>query len=132
MLDVKRQEEGRHHLRYQHLAAEKTVIINQIVRIEYGDDFPFGAPTIKFQLHKQDKYDGCICLFDLERLQFRDIMKEDYHPSLNFAEIGERSLQFLEKTVIQKGKIQESSGCLFACFIGLFQKKDGVEEGFQW
>jgi hypothetical protein len=30
-------------------------------------------------------------MFDLKKLEFRDIMKEDYHPSLNFAEIAERS-----------------------------------------
>ena len=47
-------------------------------------------------------------------------MKEDYHPSLNFAEIGERALQFLEKTVIQKDTMMQSSGCMFTWFIGLF------------
>ena len=45
--------------------------------------------------------DNFTCLFDLNKLEFRDIMKEDYHPSLNFAEIAERSLIFLEKNLVR-------------------------------
>jgi len=65
--------------------------------IIYGDGFPFEKPIVRFAIDRQFPY---ICLFDLQKLDFRDFMKEDYHPSLNFAEIAQRSLNFLNKNVI--------------------------------
>jgi len=51
-------------------------------------------------LEGDSKYVDSLCLFDLNKLYFRDIMKEDFHPSLNLSEVAERSLEFLDKTVI--------------------------------
>lgn len=76
------------------------MVINNIIRIEYGDNFPFDKPQIDFALDGDAKYVNSICLFDLNKLYFRDVMKEEFHPSLNLAEIAERSLQFLDKTVV--------------------------------
>ena len=76
---------------YEHKPDKKLVIINNLIKIIYGDAFPFEKPKIEFMLKKNEKYKTHLCMFDLKKLEFRDIMKEDYHPSLNFAEIAERS-----------------------------------------
>jgi len=75
--------------------------MNKIIRIKYGPDFPFDTPQVEFDLSKNSEYSDYLCLFDLNKLLFRDLMKEDYHPSLNFAEITERALQFLDKSVLK-------------------------------
>ena len=68
-------------------------------------------------------------MFDLNKLEFRDIMKEDYHPSINFAEIAERSQNFLAKNVILEPEIPSG-------VVGVILKKlHGVEndiEGYHW
>jgi len=43
-------------------------------------------------------------MFDLNRLLFKDIMKEEYHPSLDFAEISDRCQQFLDKNMVLKNE----------------------------
>ena len=84
-------------IRYQHYPNDKAIMINELVLIIYGDGFPFEKPVVKFVIDAAFPY---ICLFDLQKLDFRDFMKEDYHPSLNFAEIAQRSINFLNKNVI--------------------------------
>jgi hypothetical protein len=66
-------------------------------------------------------------MFDLKKLEFRDIMKEDYHPSLNFAEISERSMNFLTKNVISQKEITEN-----ASILGRLSKIENSIEGFHW
>ena len=78
-------------MKYVHHADKKSIVIGKIVNIIYGDSYPFTEPKIEIRLDMDDRYKNHISLFDLRKLQFRDIMKEDYHPSLNFAEIAERS-----------------------------------------
>ena len=89
-------------LRYDHLTAEKAIVINSVIKIVYGPDFPFDKPKIVFLLEEAEKYQGATSMFDLNRLHFKDIMKEEFHPSLDFAEISERCLQFLEKNMVLK------------------------------
>ena len=74
--------------------------MNKIIKIEYGENFPFEKPQIDFALEGDPKYSNSLCLFDINKLYFRDIMKEDFHPSLNLSDVAERSLEFLDKTVI--------------------------------
>ena len=68
-------------------------------------------------------------MFDLSKLEFRDIMKEDYHPSINFAEIAERSQNFLAKNVMLEPEIPTG-------VVGkVLRKLHGVEndiEGYHW
>ena len=56
-------------------------------------------------------------------------MKEDYHPSINFAEIAERSQNFLAKNVILEDQIPSG-------VVGTILKKlHGIEneiEGYHW
>ena len=102
---------------------EKAIVINQLVRIDYGKDFPFAAPLISFL--PQEGADT-LSLFDLGALTFRDIMKEEYHPSLHFAEIGERSIAFYEKNVTKATgllsyiMVKSSQQVLLCCLIALF------------
>ncbi len=56
-----------------------------MIKIIYGEKFPFNKPSIKFLVGSN------FCLFDLDSLDFRDIIKEDFHPSLELADIVERS-----------------------------------------
>ena len=112
---------------YEHRPEKKCVIINQTVKIIYGEQFPFEKPKIEYLLKKNEKYKTHLCMFDLKKLEFRDIMKEDYHPSLNFAEIAERSLNFLTKNVISENEIKENAS--------IFKRLSKIEneiEGFHW
>ena len=54
-------------------------------------------------------------------------MKEDYHPSLNFAEIAERSLNFLTKNVISENEIKEHSSVL-----GALSRIENYVDGVNW
>ena len=95
ILDLKQTHEQRAHLKYVHHPETQSIVIGKIVNIIYGDQYPFCEPKVQILLELDDRYKGHISLFDLKKLQFRDIMKEDYHPSLNFAEIAERSFHFI-------------------------------------
>lgn len=100
ILDLKQTHEKRAHLKYVHHPDKQSIVIGKIVSIIYGDSYPFCEPKVQILLDKDERYKDHISLFDLSKLQFRDIMKEDYHPSLNFAEIAERSFQFIQKNVV--------------------------------
>ena len=106
-MDQKIQLENKKYLKYQHFPQQYTIITNGIIKIKYGPDFPFHSPQVEFDLGKKSEYSDYLCLFDLNKLAFRDIMKEDYHPSLNFAEITERALQFLDKAVMKESSKNE-------------------------
>ena len=71
------------------------MLVGKIVKIVYGEEYPFHKPTIKFSFKNDPKYDGYLSMFDMTKLEFKDIMKEDYHPSLNFVEISERAFKFI-------------------------------------
>ena len=66
----------------------------------------------------------------MDKLDFKDIMKEDFHPSLNFAEITERSLQFVEKSVIKRGQI--GGWGILESVLSVFTTLDGVLGGNRW
>ena len=127
ILDLKIQQENRKHLQYQHFPDDYTMVINKMIKINYGEHFPFEQPSISFLLDQDTngKYDNYLCLFDLNKLEFRDIMKEDYHPSLNFAEIAERSIRFLDKIVIKKDDQQSQS-----VMHGILLKVQSFEKNF--
>ena len=114
-------------MQYEHIIEKYCLIINKIVKITYGETFPFETPKIEYLLDKDKYYKTNLCMFDLKRLEFRDIMKEDYHPSLNFAEIAERSLNFLTKNVIHEKDIKEN-----ASILGRLLKVENEIEGFHW
>jgi len=57
-------------------------------------------------------------------------MKEDYHPSLNFAEITERSLQFVEKSVIKRG--QTGGWGILESVLNVFTALDSLVSGNRW
>lgn len=73
------------------------VIFNEKVIVVYGKQFPFCKPEIRFAV---DNSELKLSLFDFNKLEFRDIMREDYHPSLNFAEIAQRSMVFMKKNLV--------------------------------
>lgn len=54
-------------------------------------------------------------------------MKEDFHPSLNLSEVAERSLQFLDKTVILYKNQYSNRAVNF--IMKLLNKLDKSEDG---
>jgi len=52
-------------------------VINKVLKITYGHDFPFEPPKVTFDLKAggdSNKYARCYCLFDLEKLNLYDII----------------------------------------------------------
>ena len=88
---------------YDHMPAQFTIIINKILKINYGKHFPFEPPKITFLLNEsQNQYSNCYCLFELEKLDLCDILKEEYHPTFTFAKMSERCFKFLDQNTISK------------------------------
>ena len=94
---------------YDHYPKEYYIVINRIIRIDYGRHFPFEPPKMQLLMDKDPKYEEHVCQFDLKRLKLVDIIGEEYHPSLNFNFLSEKAMVFLDQNVILGSNIDSLS-----------------------
>jgi len=93
---------------YHYDEASKRVVLRQVkatITIDMGAvRFPFEAPVLKIVPEPRT-----VSQYDLAHVSFEDVMREHWHPSIKLVDIAERTMQFVDRSLMPP---EEVSGWL--------------------
>ena len=64
-IELLKEHSTNYNIDFHHDPEKHFIIVNKILRIDYGKNFPFIPPQLTFDLKYDKKYKDCYCLYDL-------------------------------------------------------------------
>ena len=75
----------RNKVKMRHLPIRHCVVISDVLTIDYGEHFPFEPPKVRYDLKKEPKYDGCVCMANFDSVSLEDLIGVPYTLNVSFA-----------------------------------------------